>query len=68
MYSDLIAKHGMKEWPEASVYDLAKQLLASDFAEEKLAASIVLSSKAVTQLHDWEEQLRFLRSAFFELN
>jgi hypothetical protein len=22
----------------------------------------------VTQLHDWEEQLRFLRSAFFELN
>lgn len=59
----LIAKHELKKWPEKSLYDLAKQLLAADFSEEKLAGVLVLSTKSLT-LQDWEEQLSFIKTAF----
>ena len=59
----LIVKHELKTWPEQSLHDLAKQLLAADFSEEKLAGVLVLSAKGLT-LQDWEEQLRLIKTAF----
>ena len=61
--SALIKKHDLQTWTEQSIYDLAKQLLAADFSEEKLAGITVLSAKSLT-FNDWEEQLRLVKSFF----
>ena len=61
--SALIKKHELKSWNEKSIYDLVKQLLSSEFSEEKLSGISVLSSKSLT-FNDWEEQLRLIKSSF----
>ena len=61
--SALIKKHELQSWTEESIYELAKQLLASEFSEEKLSGISVLTSKSLT-FDDWEEQLRLVKSSF----
>ena len=61
--SALMAQHELAAWSEDSILELFNRLLASDFAEEKLAGVLVLASK-ILKLQNWEEQLESIMTGF----